>query len=62
MRTCAAGRGIGCAARRTSAAPTTQVKWVSTAAISDLQMDRSQRMRIDWASSQIGTWIDPVGD
>lgn len=46
----------------TASSETTHVEWVPTAAISELKMDRSQRMRVEWASSQAGTWIDPVGN
>ncbi|HET9648306.1 MAG TPA: NUDIX domain-containing protein [Microlunatus sp.] len=41
---------------------TTRVEWVPVDKIADLPMDRSQRMRVDWATSQTGTWIDPTGD
>ena len=30
--------------------------------LDQLPMDRSQRMRIEWALSHTGTWIDPTGD
>ena len=30
--------------------------------IAELTMDRSQRMRLEWALNQTGTWIDPTGD
>ena len=41
---------------------TTSVEWVPVERIAELTMDRSQRMRIDWALNQTGTWIDPTGD
>lgn len=41
---------------------TTQVEWVSVDKIPDLNMDRSQKMRLDWALNHTGTWIDPSGD
>jgi 8-oxo-dGTP pyrophosphatase MutT (NUDIX family) len=41
---------------------TTEVTWVPVAELKNLKMDRSQRLRLDWAISQQGTWIDPVGD
>jgi hypothetical protein len=28
--------------------------------LDELTMDRSQRMRIDWALTHTGTWIDPT--
>lgn len=46
----------------TSSSETSQVKWVPLEQVSTLPMDRSQRMRIEWALAQNGTWIDPVGD
>lgn len=46
----------------TASSETTKVEWVPADAISRLKMDRSQRMRLEWASTQAGTWIDPVGD
>ena len=41
---------------------TTRVEWIPVADIPRLPMDRSQRMRIEWALNQQGTWIDPIGD
>lgn len=41
---------------------TTIVEWVPVDKIDHLTMDRSQRMRIDWALNHTGTWIDPTGD
>lgn len=46
----------------TPSSETTEVAWVPVAAIPDLPMDRSQRMRIQWALGQDQTWIDPTGD
>jgi len=41
---------------------TIEVVWVPAEEVAQLTMDRSQRMRLDWALSQRGTWIDPTGD
>jgi 8-oxo-dGTP pyrophosphatase MutT (NUDIX family) len=46
----------------TTSSETTIVKWVPVADIDGLQMDRSQRMRIQWAINETGTWIDPIGN
>jgi 8-oxo-dGTP pyrophosphatase MutT (NUDIX family) len=45
----------------TPSSETTIVKWVTVADIDELKMDRSQRMRIQWAVNETGTWIDPIG-
>lgn len=41
---------------------TSRVEWVPLDQVDKLQMDRSQRMRLEWAIAQRGTWIDPTGD
>jgi len=41
---------------------TTQVEWVPIDQLDGLPMDRSQRMRIEWALNHADTWIDPIGD
>lgn len=46
----------------TASSETTHVEWVPTAGVDTLTMDRSQRLRIKWALTQQGTWIDPAGD
>ena len=46
----------------TTSSETTIVKWVPVADIDGLKMDRSQRMRIQWAIDETGTWIDPIGN
>lgn len=46
----------------TPSSETTIVQWVPVADIDELKMDRSQRMRIQWAVNEIGTWIDPIGN
>lgn len=46
----------------TTSSETTIVQWVPVAEIDDLKMDRSQRMRIQWAIDETGTWIDPIGN
>lgn len=46
----------------TTSSETTVVKWVPVAEIDDLKMDRSQRMRVQWAIDETGTWIDPIGN
>ena len=38
---------------------TSRVEWVPIEKVRELQMDRSQRMRIEWALDQQRTWIDP---
>lgn len=45
----------------TPSSETTRVQWVPVADIDELEMDRSQRMRIQWAVNETGTWIDPTG-
>src|SRR3954447_1793367 len=46
----------------TTSSETTHVEWVPVDRVDQLQMDRSQRMRLEWALGQHGTWIDPTGD
>ncbi len=46
----------------TTSSETTQVEWVPVDKIPDLNMDRSQKMRLDWALNHNGTWIDPAGN
>jgi len=46
----------------TTSSETTQVEWFPLEQIADLQMDRSQRLRIEWARDHEEIWIDPVGD
>lgn len=46
----------------TASSETNHVKWVPTADVHTLTMHRSQRLRIQWALTQRGTWIDPAGD
>jgi 8-oxo-dGTP pyrophosphatase MutT (NUDIX family) len=46
----------------TPSAETSEVAWIPVADIAQLPMDRSQRMRIEWALTQRRTWIDPTGD
>jgi len=41
---------------------TSRVEWIDRDQITDLPMDRSQRMRIEWGLTRSGTWIDPSGD
>ena len=41
---------------------TSRVEWVPLDQVDKLRMDRSQRMRLEWAIGQHGTWIDPIGD
>ena len=41
----------------TTCPETSAVAWVSLEEVDDLPMDRSQRMRLDWAVGQTGTWI-----
>ena len=52
-----AGRYL--AGEPTPSAESTQVEWVSPDAIPDLQMDRSQRIRIDWALTRSDPHLDP---
>lgn len=44
----------------TPSSETSDVAWVPAEAIAALPMDRSQRMRIEWALTQDRTWIDPT--
>lgn len=46
----------------TPSTETTIVDWVPIDRIDGLRMDRSQRMRIQWAIDEAGTWIDPIGN
>lgn len=46
----------------TASTETTRVKWVPIDQLDQLTIDRSQRMRIEWALDHTGTWIDPTGD
>lgn len=46
----------------TPSSETSRVEWVPVDQVGQLQMDRSQRMRVEWAIGQQGTWIDPTGD
>lgn len=46
----------------TPSSETTELAWVPVKAVLALPMDRSQRMRIEWALDQARTWIDPAGD
>lgn len=46
----------------TTSSETTEVEWVPVTDLDSLKMDRSQRLRIEWALNQQGTWIDPAGD
>ena len=46
----------------TTSSETTRVEWVPVDQLDQLTMDRSQRMRIEWALAHTGTWIDPTGD
>ena len=46
----------------TTSSETTEVRWVPISDVDALPMDRSQRMRIDWALHHDTTWIDPIGD
>lgn len=41
---------------------TTEVTWVPLDQVEALQMDRSQRIRIEWALNNTEPYIDPVGD
>ncbi|MGL5827174.1 MAG: NUDIX domain-containing protein [Nocardioides sp.] len=41
---------------------TTRVEWIDRESLSDLVMDRSQRMRLEWGLAHTETWIDPSGD
>src|SRR3954471_17768275 len=55
-------RGEYLSGERTTSSETTHVEWVPTDQVPQLHMDRSQRMRLQWALAQHGTWIDPTGD
>jgi len=55
-------RGEHVAGEPTPSSETTEVAWVPVDRVPDLPMDRSQRMRLEWALAQRGTWIDPIGD
>jgi 8-oxo-dGTP pyrophosphatase MutT (NUDIX family) len=55
-------RGDYLSGEATPSDETTRVEWVPTDQVVQLQMDRSQRMRLEWALAQHGTWIDPTGD
>jgi len=55
-------RGEYLSGEPTISSETTHVEWVPVDRVPQLQMDRSQRMRIDWALNQPRTWIDPTGD
>lgn len=47
----------------TTSSETTHVEWVPAGKVADLTMDRSQRLRLDWAINHPSqTRIDPVGD
>ncbi|MGL5823803.1 MAG: NUDIX hydrolase [Nocardioides sp.] len=46
----------------TSSDETTRVEWVDCNKVSELPMDRSQRMRLEWGLNHTETWIDPSGD
>lgn len=46
----------------TTSSETSRVQWVPLDQVDQLQMDRSQRLRLEWAIGQQGTWIDPTGD
>ena len=47
----------------TTSSETTRVGWIPAEKVADLIMDRSQRMRIEWAlQNPSQTYIDPVGD
>lgn len=52
-----AGRYL--AGEPTPSAESTHVEWVSPDAVPSLQMDRSQRIRIDWALSHDYPHVDP---
>ena len=55
-------RGEYLSGEPTTSSETTHVEWVPVDRVDQLQMDRSQRMRLEWALGQHGTWIDPTGD
>jgi 8-oxo-dGTP pyrophosphatase MutT (NUDIX family) len=55
-------RGEYLSGEPTTSSETTRVEWVPVDQVAQLQMDRSQRMRLEWALAQQGTWIDPTGD
>jgi len=47
----------------TTSSETTHVEWVPAEKVTDLRMDRSQRLRVEWALQHPGQIrIDPVGD
>lgn len=46
----------------TTSSETTEVACVPLSGVLGLAMDRSQRMRVESAVTQQGTWIDPAGD
>lgn len=46
----------------TPSSETTHVAWLPLERLADLKMDRSQRIRLDWARDHHETWIDPLGD
>ena len=47
----------------TTSSETTHVEWVPAEKVADLTMDRSQRIRIEWALQHPDqTRIDPIGD
>lgn len=52
-----AGRYL--AGEPTPSAESTHVEWVSPEAVASLQMDRSQRIRIDWALNRSYPHLDP---
>jgi len=55
-------RGEYSSGEPTASSETTRVEWVPVDQVPQLHMDRSQRMRLEWALTQAGTWIDPIGD
>ena len=55
-------RGDYLSGQPTTSDETTRVEWVPIDQVAQLPMDRSQRMRLEWALAQQGTWIDPTGD
>ena len=55
-------RGEYVSGEPTTSSETTHVEWVPLDQVPQLEMDRSQRMRLEWALAQQGTWIDPTGD
>lgn len=52
-----AGRYLG--GEPTPSAESTHVEWVSPEAVPSLQMDQSQRIRIDWAINHSDPHLDP---